>query len=326
MNIKPAALSLCIILAACNSGGGGHSGAVGAPGKSAYEIWLEQGHVGTEQDFLDSLVSGGENKDPDDSENKPDPTAPDAVPWNGDNYWFNVNFNGLNNIGEYLETTRHDTLTSQDKDWDKHGGYTEYKTHFYDSVYNDTLYFTYNEKELSLGNYGVYAYRDWVPGGTCNNCYATVGYMYNHQKDDVNVYTPEKGAIFGGGTLAYVQHNSDQPTLLTGDSYFIYDPVNPQLKLFFDNYYSFNFARNNDGKYSVTVAGDNKTGNSGYNLPNGNFSFNGFILEMGYLQNGNVEEALGNYSASFNRNTGIQPSSGENETVRLNGGIGGSKL
>lgn len=28
----------------------------GNDGKSAYEIWLEQGHSGTEQDFLDSLV------------------------------------------------------------------------------------------------------------------------------------------------------------------------------------------------------------------------------------------------------------------------------
>ena len=29
--------------------------AIGPPGKSAYEIWLEEGNTGTEQDFLDSL-------------------------------------------------------------------------------------------------------------------------------------------------------------------------------------------------------------------------------------------------------------------------------
>ena len=34
-----------------NAGGGG----TGADGKSAYEIWLEQGNSGTEQDFLASL-------------------------------------------------------------------------------------------------------------------------------------------------------------------------------------------------------------------------------------------------------------------------------
>ncbi|MFJ2279207.1 glycerophosphodiester phosphodiesterase family protein [Streptomyces sp. NPDC087866] len=34
----------------------GTNGADGAPGASAYELWLEQGGVGTETDFLDSLV------------------------------------------------------------------------------------------------------------------------------------------------------------------------------------------------------------------------------------------------------------------------------
>jgi hypothetical protein len=36
-----------------NQGGG--SGEKGEDGKSAYEIWLEQGNEGSEQDFLDSL-------------------------------------------------------------------------------------------------------------------------------------------------------------------------------------------------------------------------------------------------------------------------------
>ena len=31
------------------------TGGSGADGKSAYEIWLEQGNTGTEQDFIDSL-------------------------------------------------------------------------------------------------------------------------------------------------------------------------------------------------------------------------------------------------------------------------------
>lgn len=37
------------------SGGNNATGGQGADGKSAYEIWLEQGNVGSEQDFLDSL-------------------------------------------------------------------------------------------------------------------------------------------------------------------------------------------------------------------------------------------------------------------------------
>ena len=34
----------------------GTNGSIGVDGKSAYEIWLDEGNTGTEQDFLDSLV------------------------------------------------------------------------------------------------------------------------------------------------------------------------------------------------------------------------------------------------------------------------------
>lgn len=34
----------------------GFVGCTGEPGKSAYEIWLEQGNTGTEQDYLNSLI------------------------------------------------------------------------------------------------------------------------------------------------------------------------------------------------------------------------------------------------------------------------------
>jgi hypothetical protein len=37
-------------------GPAGSNGTIGVDGKSAYEIWLEEGNSGTEQDFLDSLV------------------------------------------------------------------------------------------------------------------------------------------------------------------------------------------------------------------------------------------------------------------------------
>ena len=37
-------------------GPAGANGTIGVDGKSAYEIWLEEGNTGTEQDFLDSLV------------------------------------------------------------------------------------------------------------------------------------------------------------------------------------------------------------------------------------------------------------------------------
>jgi len=43
----------------------GGKGATGADGKSAYDIWLEQGNIGTEQEFLDYLkgIDGKDGKD-----------------------------------------------------------------------------------------------------------------------------------------------------------------------------------------------------------------------------------------------------------------------
>jgi len=51
----PYYILLGLTVTACGGGGGGHSGPAGSPGtpnKSEYEIWLEQGNAGTEQDFI----------------------------------------------------------------------------------------------------------------------------------------------------------------------------------------------------------------------------------------------------------------------------------
>ena len=49
-------------VSSASEGQQGEPGEPGEDGKSAYEIWLEQGNIGTEQDFLDSLK--GEDGDP----------------------------------------------------------------------------------------------------------------------------------------------------------------------------------------------------------------------------------------------------------------------
>ena len=49
-------------VSSASEGQQGEPGEPGEDGKSAYEIWLEQGNTGTEQDFLDSLK--GEDGDP----------------------------------------------------------------------------------------------------------------------------------------------------------------------------------------------------------------------------------------------------------------------
>lgn len=57
------AFVLCLSFAACaNDGRDGANGTNGADGKSAYEIWLDNGHTGTQADFLEWL-KGEDGKD-----------------------------------------------------------------------------------------------------------------------------------------------------------------------------------------------------------------------------------------------------------------------
>ena len=62
-------------------GTNGIDGQDGADGKSAYQIWLDEGNVGTEQDFLDSLrgedgINGKDGKDGKDGVNGQDGYTP----------------------------------------------------------------------------------------------------------------------------------------------------------------------------------------------------------------------------------------------------------
>ena len=57
------AFVLCLSFAACaNDGRDGVNGTNGADGKSAYEIWLDNGHTGTQADFL-KWLKGEDGKD-----------------------------------------------------------------------------------------------------------------------------------------------------------------------------------------------------------------------------------------------------------------------
>lgn len=52
-------------------GADGEDGEAGADGKSAYQIWLDEGNTGSEQDFLDSLVGPAGTTDYNELSNKP---------------------------------------------------------------------------------------------------------------------------------------------------------------------------------------------------------------------------------------------------------------
>lgn len=335
MNIKPVAVSLCVILGACNSGGGGHSSAVGAPGKSAYEIWLEQGNVGTEQDFLDSLVSGGDNKKPDDSENKPgqeETTGNGDVPWNTNGDWGRDSMANTNSLTakdylKHLADLEHYTLQgeidSQDIEWGKHGSYNQYSATYENAANGEIMTYIYKEKELTLGNYGV-KYSFWRT--SLGNMWLE-GYFHNRGGKNVNVYTPQINTKFSGSTMAYLVYtNKVAPTFIQGDAFFVYDPKNPELELDFDNYYSFKFVRKNDGHYYVDVSGKNSTGSSKFDLNTGHFTSNSISLETGYLKQEETEEALGRYTAMFGQYEGFKTYEvgGVNE-VTMYGAFGGTK-
>lgn len=297
MKIKLIALSLCLILAAC---GGGTQGPAGAPGKSAYQIWLDQGNVGTEQDFLDSLVSGGTTGD----------TNPDEKPTNPDeeNNGYH-NFTNTKEYYNYLSNVNNATyiISESDKVWPEHDGYKQYDVQY--STFTNTANWNYkvhyNEKELQLGNYGVYLTStiDEFELPNTSPIYV-VAYIHNREGAGTNVYTPQSGTVFSGGTLAYLHPRSassspNEIELIKGDATFTYSPTNPTLELAYDNYYNIKFSRTNDGTYNVDIAGSNLTGKPEYNLPTGSFSDKGITTEFGYVSKNGTEEAFGTYQENF---------------------------
>ena len=296
MKMKPIALSLCLILAAC---GGGTQGPAGAPGKSAYQIWLDQGNVGTEQDFLDSLVSGGTTGD----------TNPDEKPTNPDEG--NNEYHYFTNTHEYQEYLKnadgiYSDFVEKNMPWPKHDGYKQYshKILLPNNISSSAIMYTYHEKELNLGNYGVYTYASQSDFDADFNLVNVFAYIHNREGVGINVYTPQSGTVFSGGTLAYlhpqiVSSSPNEIELIKGDATFTYSPTNPILELAYDNYYNIKFSRTNDGTYNVDIAGSNLTGKPEYNLPTGSFSDKGITTEFGYVSKNGTEEAFGIYQENF---------------------------
>lgn len=325
MKIQTIALSLCLILTACSGGSQGPEGPVGspgqagAPGKSAYQIWLEQGNTGSEQDFLDSLVSGGSSSGSDD----------DTSGTTHNRYFANTK-----EYHDYLKNSNssYSDFVEQDIIWPQHNGYKHY-AHKFHAISNTQTFnwaFTYNEKELNLGNYGIsetYLQRDFesVPSSVSYSAY-----IHNREGVGANLYTPDNDAVFKGGTLAYLHQSSgvnnerDKTELIKGDATFTYSPTNPKLNLAFENYYNISFEKNNAGKYDVSISGTNNTGKSQYNLPTGNFQNKDITTEFGYVSKNGVEEAFGTYQEGFDDNQ-YGKTNTITDTFYLTGSFGGTK-
>ena len=354
---KIALLLICFTLTAC--GGGSGAGSDGAPGKSAYQIWLDAGNTGTEQDFLDSLVAN--------------------VP------------NNLNSPSEYvvnmqqsLDKTGCDyTVTTMD--WPSQSGYKRYQYSINADTHPDSAMATgnnsakaytyvYTEKELNLANYGIYLLHEdrkidefgiWeYPTTSTINAY-----IHNLEGIGANVYTPTENTVFRGGTLAYLYKNSSSyshtvtnPEMLKGDAEYTYTATNPHLKLFFDNYYTLTIDKygkviadgtNNTGRsefdlitaegdyvnYGYTYDAEYRNFYSSMNSKNGGYS-NTEINNVGFVAKNDTEEAVGTYEINFEKyqyttewytnTTGYTyPKQGDavyyNKDIRMIGAFGGTK-
>lgn len=319
-------IALCLALAACGGGTGstgpqgqpgtpgkdGAQGIQGAPGKSAYEIWLEAGNTGTEQDFLDSLV--GKND-----------TNIEGAPTH------------YKNTHEYLErqtkNNQMGTYTETSAPWHNHNEYKQYihEWPFASNTNEQKIVYTYNEKELSLANYGVYLHTTQYDFETQPSTGYARAYIHNRDGIGANVYTPEEGTVFTGGTLAYLSYGTNDPTpvLIKGDSTFTYAPNNPSkptnLKLAFDNWYTVTITPYTSSPgFAVFVEGTNNTGNSKHTVGTGDLSGTSGTqkptLSYNHIKKDSIEETIGTYSIHFSKNTG-----GTTDDTFLNGAFGGTK-
>lgn len=288
----------CLSLTACAglSGGSngrdginGTNGVNGAPGKSAYQIWLDQGNTGTEQDFLDSLVA---------TNNTNNQTNTTTHYVNMSEYFENIVRNWYNNVYDIIETTQN---------WPAHNGYKHYEYKSYnDTAANASINkVIYDEKEMQLANYGV---RNSLTQNEFENTFndhsnsSAGGYVHNREGVGANLYTPTTNSVFTGGTLAYLEGSQQSDVFIKGNATFTYKPTNPELVLAYDNYYTFHIVKDGLGGETTTVSGTNNTGNSFFNVTTGAYTDTyGYDAKFTpyYVQKGAIQETVGTYSLDF---------------------------
>lgn len=293
---------LCVTLSAC--GGGTNSSTDVSRTSSAYQAWLDEGHIGSEQDFLDSIVT------------------------EGNEHYVSVR--------QMAQTNGGYTITM--KSWPKYGNFYEIigiETSSLDTPYtgNDYIDLTktiYNEKELNLANYGVSLSESTkeYEFGKVGVTYGISAWIHNREGIGKNVYTPVNGTVFKGGTLAYVgaaySDNTIKPEFIKGDATYVYSTTNPQLTLDFANYYKFVFDKTN-----TTISGTNGTGNNRFDLNTGTISSSylftqpikdSYYTQLGFVKKNGTEEMVGSYKF-YTYYDSIAP----NGYVGVTGAFGGEK-
>jgi hypothetical protein len=321
---KFAILTSVLALTACG-GGDKVTGLQGAPGKSAYEIWLEQGNTGTEQDFLDSLMGGQtseQNSEPDSEQN----SEPD------------------DNIQPHYASLRELMQASGDAritqmSWPEHGGYYQIETSYSSADDNPVSVddavitnYVYKEKELNLANYGVYfSQRARQPefGMNSTTDYYVGSWINNRNGIGENVYNPTENTVFSGSTMAYLNDSyytssNSEPVFIKGDAEYTHSTTNPKLVLDFDNYYTITLQNG----YGTVVSGTNNTGNNRFDINTGtNIILENDVpttdQEIGFVRQNSVEEVVGKYNVHFYE--GSYEGWAPNGQFYLDGAFGGTK-
>lgn len=330
---------ICLIgLAACGGSGGGGSGGGGsgtvgsdiqrpsAPtvdtenntsgtvGKSVYQLWLDAGNVGTEQEFLDALVSNSTG--PIVSESRYKSLREEAshtneykiseMYWPGHGNYFQMEKNTIGTTTDN-NTTREDTMSVNKK-------------------------IVYNEKELNLVNYGVYLetnVEEHEFANTFDTKYRVYSWINNRDGIAANIYTPEENTVFKGSTMAYLADGyysynaTEEPILIKGDAEYTHSATNPKLILDFDNYYTFvienSTLKDIQGTNGINVRYDLEKTNNSYIYSN---TVN--IEEPGFTKKANIEEVVAEYEMKFFDSDGNKFFA-PNGVMSLSGAFGATK-
>jgi len=292
------------LLAACGGGHSGPTGVPGAPGKSAYEIWLEHGNTGTEQDFLNWIVSGG-NSNTDDDGNK------------NFNTWGDIIENQIAQGQPYYNYRKTTVALPNQQEYDLYK-YSEDDVELDGKKY--TANYTYREKIFNLIKFTwgdvEYENEDGVLGTGYNSLVEF--------KDGVSEIYPASGTIFQGVTFAHIRSDDDFDTIAGGMT-FKYIPGHHEITFDFDNYYTLSYKEGNGIEHDLNIAGTNSTGNPAFDLPTGDYKNVYMGLTSGghpsqpdirYIGKDGYEEVWGKYITRFNE---------YESNITIDGVFGGTK-
>lgn len=161
--------------------------------------------------------------------------------------------------------------------------------------------------------------------------YVADAWINNREGIGANVYTPDNGTVFRGGTLAYlytdISSSDTEPVFIKGNAEYTYSPTSPKLILDLDDYYTITLQNG----YETVVSGTNNLGNNRFDINTGTALTTSNDVpkpgtsysEIGFLKKNNIEEVVGKYDVYFIN--GSYATGAPNGKLYLEGAFGGTK-